>query len=119
MVKGCVGPRRCRVARLAIRRKAAQNVIRIRGALKVLHVAGGAGGIRGGQIVVVVHMAGSTWHAHVRSRERKPRCAVVKVCLKPRIHPVARLAICGKAGSDVVRVDSVLKIPRVARIAVG
>lgn len=94
-------------------------MIGIRSALEVLHVAGGAGGICRSQVVVVVHMAGSTRHAYMRSRERKSRGAVVKVHLKPGIHSVASLAICGKAGADVIRRHGVLEIPRVAGVALG
>lgn len=94
-------------------------MIWIGGALEVLHVAGGTGGIRGTQVVAVVHMTGRARHAYMRSGERKSRGAVVEVCLKPRIHPVAGLAICGKAGADVIRRHSILEIPHVAGIAVG
>jgi len=94
-------------------------VIGIRGALKVLHVTVGAGGICGSQVVVVVHMAGTARHAHMRSGEWKPGGTVVKVGLKPCIHSVAGLAICGKASRHVIRCNGVLEIPRVTGIALG
>ena len=107
------------MAGLAICGKSAQHMIGIRRALEILHVAGGAGGICDGQIVVVVYVARSARHAYVRSSERKPCCTVIKVGLKPGIHPMARLAIYGKAGPHVIRRHSALKIPHVAGIAIS
>jgi len=92
-------------------------VIWIGGALEVRHVAGGAGSIRRSQIVVVVHMAGSARHAHVRAGQRKPRGVMVKIGLKPRIHSVASLAICGKARRDMTGRNRILKVPRMAGVA--
>jgi hypothetical protein len=107
------------MARLAIRGKATLDVIGIRSALEVLHVTGGAGGICGSQIVVVVHMTGSAGHAYMRSGEWKSGGAVVKVGFKPCIHSVAGLAIRGKAGRNMIRCSRVLEIPHVAGIALG
>ena len=94
-------------------------MIGIRSALEILHVAGRTGGICASQTEVVVHMAGSTGHAHVRAGERKSCSTVFKVCLKPRIHSVASLASCGKAGHHVVRRLRILEILHVTRIALG
>ena len=105
------------MARLAIRGKAARDVIWIRGALEVLHVARGAGSIGGTQIVVVVYVAGSARHAYVRAGQGKPSGIVVKIGLKPCIHSVASLAICGKARRNVIGRNCTLKIAGVARIA--
>ena len=105
------------MTRLAIRRKSTQDVIWIRGALEVLHMAGGAGSIRCSQIVVVVHMAGSTRHTRVSAGQRKPRGVMVKIGFKPRIHSVASLAVHGKARRDVIGRNRILKIPRMAGVA--
>jgi len=94
-------------------------MIGIGGALEILHVTCGAGGIGGRQIVVVVHMAGSARHAYMRSRERKSRSAVVEVRLKPCTDSVAGLTIGGKTCADMIRRHCVLEIPRVAGVAVG
>jgi len=71
-----------------------------------------------GQVVIVIDVAGRAGHGHVGSGERKSGGAVIEVCLKPRIHSVARLAICGKTGADVIRRQRILEIPHVAGIAV-
>lgn len=71
-----------------------------------------------GQVVVVIDVAGSARYCHVRSGERKSRGAVIKVCLKPRIHSVASLAIGGKAAADVIGVRRTLEIPHVAGITI-
>ena len=105
------------MARLAIRGKATEHVIGIRSALEIRHVTGGASGTCGRQIEVVIHMAGSAGHAHVRAGQRKSRGAVVKVGHQPGIDPVAGLAIGGKAGRHVIRRQRVLEIPHVAGIA--
>jgi len=94
-------------------------VIGIRSALEILHVAGRAGGICASQTEVVAYMAGSAGNAHVRAGERKSCSTVVKVCLKPRVHSVASLASCGKAGHHVVRRLRILEILHVTRIALG
>ena len=93
-------------------------MIRIRSVLEILHVAHRTGRICRGEIVVVVHMAGRAGHAYMRSSEGKAGRAVVKVCLQPGIHSVTGLAICGKAGCQVIRHCRILKIPHVTRIAV-
>jgi len=117
VVKGGVGPGCGRMARLAIRGKATEHVIGIRSALEIRHVTGGASGTCGRQIEVVIHMAGSAGHAHVRAGQRKSRGAMVKVGHQPGIDPVAGLAIGGKAGRHVIRRQRVLEIPHVAGIA--
>jgi hypothetical protein len=71
-----------------------------------------------GQAEVIVHMTGAAGHGYVRSCKRKPRGVVVKVGLKPRIHTMARLAICRKATRNVIRRNSILEVAHVAGIAV-
>jgi hypothetical protein len=93
-------------------------VIGIRGVLEVHHMTSGTGGICASQTEVVVYMAGSAGHAHVRAGKRKAGSTVVKVCLKPRVHSVAGLASRGKAGHHVVRRLRILEILHVTRIAV-
>jgi hypothetical protein len=71
-----------------------------------------------GQAEIIIHMAGAAGHGYVRSCKRKSRGVVIKVGLKPCIHPVARLAICRKATRNVIRRNRVLEIPDMAGIAV-
>jgi len=90
----------------------------IRCVLEVFHMARGARRVRGGEIVIVVRMAGSARHAQVRAGQRKSSCAVVEVGLQPRVHSVTSLATCGKTGRHVVRRQGILEIPYVTRITV-
>jgi len=93
-------------------------VIGIGRASEILHVTGRAGSICGRQTEVVIHMARSAGHAHVRPGQRKSRGAVVKVGHQPGVYSVAGLAIGGKTGRHVIRRQRILEIPRVAGIAV-
>jgi len=48
------------------------------------------------------------------ARQQKTGCAVVKLCIKPRVHSVARLAGRRESRRHVVWIGSLLKISRVA-----
>ena len=119
VIKGCVGPRRCRMAHLAVRGKTTLDMVGVRSALEIPHVTSGAGNICGSQVVVIVHMAGSAGDSDMRADERKTGGAVVEVRFRPGIHSVACLARCGEAGRNVIWRNGILEIPRVAGIALG
>jgi hypothetical protein len=119
VIEGCVGPRRCRMACLAVRGKTTLDMVGVRRALEIPHVTGGAGSIWRSQIVVVVHMAGSAGDTDMRAGERESGGAVVEVRFRPGIYSVTGLARCGEAGRNVIRRNSILEIPQVAGIALG
>ena len=81
------------VALLAGLRESASHVVRVLSALKVLEMAGGAGG--GRQIVVVVDMAvqaNARWIS-VGVGQRKSGGGVIKFGIKPGVRTVALLAL--------------------------
>ena len=85
VIEGCVGPRRRRMACLAVRGKTTLDMVGVRSALEIPHVTGGAGNICGSQIVVVVHMAGSAGDSDMRAGEGKSGGAVVEIRFRPGI----------------------------------
>jgi len=68
-------------------------------------------------VVVVIHVARSTWRRHVRPRKREPRLRVVKRRWLPRRRAVANFASLRIATRHVVRILRAFVIRQVARNA--
>jgi len=79
------------VANLASGRKSGRLVIRVRGAVVVLHVAGIT--VCGNVGVVVVHMALGARHGRVCSGQREFRLTVIEGCWNPRRRVVAHFTL--------------------------
>ena len=83
------------------------DVRRIRGLLPCRYVAayGAASVWRDLQIVIVIDVAGSAWHASVALGQQKSRGAMVKLGIQPRIERVAGVAGGGKFCRTVIRIS--------------
>ena len=112
VIECCARPRDGAVARVAGRREASLHVIRVGRGLKILHVAGRAGG--GGQVVVAVHMALRAWQRGVSSGQREPSRCVIEGGSGPRDGGVAALADLREPDLGVVRVSGSLVVLQVA-----
>ena len=116
VVEGRSSPCRSRVALLAGRREARLDVVRIGGAIEVLHMARGAIGRRSDELPI--DMALRTRHAHVRAGQREFRESVVIESRRiPRAGVMARLASGREAGLRVRRVVGLIKVRHVAAVA--
>ena len=114
MVEGRPIPGRRVVALLAGLGEPRLYVIGIRGALEVRQVATGTGGIRAGQVVVIVHVTLHALHRRMRAREGETGGRVVKVRPIPGSRAVALLAILGEAARHVIWIRGPLVILQVA-----
>ena len=114
VIESCRLPRGGRVADFAGGRNPGLNVIRIRGALKIRHVASRADGVRRGQVVVVVHVATGAGDRYVRARERESGRIVIEGRRLPRDRRMARFAGSSEAAGHVIRVRGALKVQHVA-----
>jgi len=94
-------------------------VIRIRRGLKILQVAGDAGGA--GEVVVVVDVAIETdaRRIGVRIGQRKAHACVIKLCPRPTICSVALLTTDRETRGHMVWAGGGLVVRRVAGIALG
>ena len=81
MIECRAQPRRGGMAHGAIRRERSRNVGRIGSALIIGLMAINTSGT--GKVVVVIHVAGSACHRHVRARQRKSRKRMVEGCIRP------------------------------------
>lgn len=107
----------CRVAYLTISRKLRLNVVRVRSAVEVVHVARRT---RRTHIrEVAVHVAGGTSDILVCARQGKRRLVVIERCGLPATGRVADRAVRRETGLDVVRVSRPVEILHVARRAIG
>ena len=93
-------------------------MVGIRGALEVLQVATGAGGIGAGQGVIPIHVALRALYRGVRSGQRKTRRRVIKGRVVPVSRGMALLARRGEAGLHVIRIGRAIEILHVARPAI-
>ncbi len=105
------------VALLASRGKSAHHVIRIGRVLEVFLVARNTGRAR--QVVVIVDVAVHTGSRRVRvpPGQGESHRIVVKLGIQPVIRRVALIARRPESKSDMVRVERILKVRLVARIA--
>ena len=116
VVKARVGPRGRVVASGTGRRNTGLLVVRIRGAVVVLHVARSAVGTR--QIEVSVEVALRTLQRGVCACQRKSHQAVIESRRLPRVGSVASLTGLGKIQSHMIRVCRLAKIRQVASDAI-
>ena len=119
MVKARSGPRHCVVALLAHLRKAATDVIRVSRPLEILQMARGAGRVRAGQVVIVIHVTLLASYSRVSASQREAAGRVIELGIQPRIHSVALLASGRELGGDVIRIRGFLVALGVARIALS
>jgi len=77
-------------------------------------VAADAGGVRAGQVVVVIHVALHALHAGVRAGQREARGRVIESSAGPRRGAMALLAGLREARRDVIRIRGALEIFQVA-----
>jgi len=112
VVERCRLPRRCAVANLALLRKTAGYVIRIRRTLVILHVAADAG--RVGQTIVAIDVAIATLHLQMKSRQRKAAFGMVERRRLPGDSTVTRGAIRRETRHYVIRIGGFLEILHVA-----
>jgi hypothetical protein len=76
----------------------------------------------GSQIVVVVDVASGAGDVGVAVGEREAGSTVIEGCAEPTVELMAAQAICGGEGrpsAGVIRIDRVLPVFQVARIALG
>jgi len=97
------------VARLACLRESLLRVVRIIGVLKILQMAGDAGGLGQGVVIVDVAIGARTWRHSVGAREEESSECVIETCVQPVIGRVARLACSSKFSGNVVGVPGGLK----------
>lgn len=93
MIEAGVSPRRGVMAVSARRRNSGLLVIRIGGAVVILHVARCA--ILTGEVVVPIYVALRTWQSCVRPGEGESHNRVIKACGLPSRCAVASLATFG------------------------
>ncbi len=108
VIEPCIQPSGRFMAAGAIGREIAGSVIRIRGALKILHVAAVAvcwcAGVSSGDVAL------ATGLCRVGSRQREFRGRVIEFCARPGVHVVAILAIVTEAGLRMARVFGPVEI---------
>ena len=92
MIKVCAGPGSRVMALRTGLRECGLHVVRIRGCLEILQVATDARRIRGGQVVVAIHVALHALHSRVGSAQREASGGVIKRRVVPRSRGVALLA---------------------------
>jgi len=111
-------PRRRVVALLTGLCEARLHVIRIRRSLEILQVATDAGRVRGGQVVIAVHVALRALHRRVRTAQREAGRRMIKRRIVPRRRVVALLARGRESRRHVVRIGRAIEILHVARTAI-
>jgi len=67
------------------------------------------------QIVVVVDVAGRTWHIRMAIRQQESRRAVIELCAQPTVKGVARIAGGRKLRAHMVRIGGLLIIGQMTR----
>jgi hypothetical protein len=117
MVESGSGPGSRAVTALASLRERSLHMVRIGGALVVLHVAGDAG--CSGQVVIAIHMTLRALQRGVRAGEREAHRVVVKRCRLPRRSAMAGLAGLRKTALHVIGIGRALIILQVAGDAGG
>ena len=113
MIEGRTRPGGGVVTLLAGLREARRDVIRIGRALEVFQVAGNAGRVRAGQVVVVIDVALRALHPGVRAGQREAGGRVIEGGAGPRRRAVALLAGLRESGTDVVGIRGALEVLQV------
>jgi hypothetical protein len=113
MIEGRRLPCCCGVTNFALLRKSRRDVIRIRGSLKILQVAGHTRSRR--QVVVPVRVALRASHMCVGPSQWECGFRVVESCRLPTRGGVTHFALLGNTGGCVIGVGRPLEIPEVAR----
>ena len=103
------------MADFALLRNPGGGVIRTRGPLKILQVAGHTG--RRGQVVVPIRVALRAGYLYVRACQRKWRLRMVKGRRLPGGSRMTDLALLRDPGRHVIRIRRPLEILQVARHA--
>ena len=102
------------VALLASLREARSYVIGIGSVIEIGKVAAHAGGIRAGQVVIVVDMALRALHGRMEAGEREPSRGMVKGRVQPVRRAVALFASLRECRSHVVGIGRSLEVLQVA-----
>ena len=105
VVKFAIGPQRGVVAELAGRGETHLDVVDRSGRRVIgVQVAGYAGGVRAGQIIVVVDVAigAQAWRHGVRVGQREARAGVIELSIRPQHRVVAAFARRREARLDMV-----------------
>ena len=119
VIKSCWRPSGRRMALLAAGRESRSGMHRVISFLEVGLVTGNASGIRCTEIVIVVGMATGARNGGVHTGQRESGSRVIEFRIQPIIEAMALLAACRKLASHVIRVDRLIKVARVAAIAIG
>ena len=95
---------------------------RVHGIVRLLpsrQVAPGIAAVRrgGGQVVIVVDVAGGTGHIGMAIRQQEPGGAVIELRAQPAVKSVAGVAGSRELCTDVIRVRGLLKVLQMARSA--
>jgi hypothetical protein len=98
------------VTLLAAGREIGLYVIRIRGAVVIVLMAGDTCGICAGEVVIVVDVTLSAGQRSVRSCQRKTSIVVVKGCIRPCNGVVALLTARWEIQLDVIRICRVVVV---------
>jgi hypothetical protein len=114
VIKGRIAPARGCVALLAGLREVGLHVIRVRRAVEIGQVAADAGGVRGGQVVVVIDVALGALQGRVRAGQREAGGRVIEGRARPGRRVMALLAGLREARRHVIRVGGALEIGQVA-----
>ena len=117
--RGCVikGGRRpvCRaVAGLASLRETSRSVRRIRGAVEISQVAADASRVRGGQVVIAIHVALRALHGGMEARQREAGGRVIERRIAPRRGAMALLAGLREVRLHVIGVRCALEVGQMA-----
>jgi len=119
VIESRIRPRDVVVALLTGLRETRGHVVRVRRSLEVFQVATDARGIRGGQVVIAVHVALGASHRGVRAGKREAGRRVVEGRLRPRCRVVALLTGLRKSRLYVIRIRRSLEVFQVATDARG
>ena len=114
MVKGRRGPIGGGMARLARLREPGSRVRRIIGAIEIGEVAADAGRVRGGQVVIAIHVALRALQRGVEAGQREPGRRVIERRTAPGRRGVALLAGLREIGLYVTRIRRGVEIVQVA-----
>jgi len=114
VIKARIAPGRGVMALLTGCREVGLYVIRIRSAFVIRLVTTHAGGIRAGEIVVVVDVTLAALQGVVRSRQWESGVVVVERCARPRNRVVALIAACRKVQLSVIRIRGAVVVRHMA-----
>lgn len=123
MIERCIQPGRGRMAHGAILRESAGHVIRNPRHRRCLVVIRCMAAVTSGRqrTVVVIRVAGSARHAHVRAGQWEARGVVIEIRVKPSDGSVAHRAVLREIGSHVIGdsrdVRRIVVIRRMAAVA--